>query len=214
MPLARLVSVLAPPLCVACGSAAPVHQPLCRECLLALRWLSAEQPAAGAGVQVWAAVSYEGAARALVRALKFRGAVALVDAMAAQMAANAPPGLLEGRALVPVPLHRSRHRRRGFNQAERIAVALSRRAALTVADCLERSGGGPRMTQVGKGREARLDALDGLFRMRPGVPVPRRALLVDDVVTTGSTLAACAGALVAAGVRDVEAIAYARTPGR
>jgi ComF family protein len=213
MPLARLLSLVAPPLCLACGAAAPLHQPLCRECLGDLRWLAFEQPP-GAGVPVWAAVSYEGPARALVRALKFRGAVSLVDAMAAQMAANAPPGLLEGRSLVPVPLHAARRRRRGFNQAEELARALSRRSGLPLAGCLERTGGGARTSQVGRGREERLDALEGRIRLRAGSLVPLRALLVDDVVTTGSTLAACAAALAGAGVREVCAIVYARTPGR
>jgi len=212
MPLAHLLSVLAPPLCVCCGSAASLHQPLCRACLGDLRWLSFEQPP-GAGVPVWAAVSYEGPARALVRALKFRGAVGLVDAMAAQMAANAPPGLLEGRSLVPVPLHPARRRRRGFNQAEQLAVRLARRAGLALSDCLERSAGGARSSQVGRGREERLRAVEGI-RMRAGAAVPLRVLLVDDVVTTGSTLAACAAALERAGVREVGAVVYARTPGR
>lgn len=212
MPLARLLSLLAPPLCVCCGSAASLHQPLCRACLGDLRWLSFEQPP-GAGVPVWAAVSYEGPARALVRALKFRGAVGLVDAMAAQMAANAPPGLLEGRSLVPVPLHPARRRRRGFNQAEQLAVRLARRAGLALSDCLERSAGGARSSQVGRGREERLRAVEGI-RMRAGAAVPLRVLLVDDVVTTGSTLAACAAALERAGVREVGAVVYARTPGR
>jgi len=214
MPLLRLLSLIAPPLCVACGSSASVHQPLCRECLLGLRWLAGEQSPAGPGLPVWAAVSYEGAARALVRALKFRGAVGLVDAMAAQMAANAPPGLLESCSLVPVPLHPSRRRRRGFNQAAQLATALSRRCGLPVADCLERTGGGARTSQVGKAREERLEALAGLIRLRANVPVPLRALLVDDVVTTGSTLVACAGALEAAGVRELGAVVYARTLGR
>ena len=212
MPLACLLSLLAPPLCVCCGSAAPLHQPLCRACLGDLRWLSFEQPP-GAGVPVWAAVSYEGPARALVRALKFRGAVGLVDAMAAQMAANAPPGLLEGRSLVPVPLHPARRRRRGFNQAEQLAVRLARRAGLALSDCLERSAGGARSSQVGRGREERLRAVEGI-RLRAGAAVPLRVLLVDDVVTTGSTLAACAAALERAGVREVGAVVYARTPGR
>lgn len=214
MPLARLLSLIAPPLCVACGSAAPVHQPLCRTCLGDLRWLSYDQPVAGAALPVWAAVSYEGPARALVRALKFRGAIGLVDALAAQIAANVPPGLLDGRSLVPVPLHPSRRRRRGFNQAEEIAKALARRCGLPLADCLERVGGGARASQVGKGRDERLDALDGLIGMRAGAPLPLRALLVDDVVTTGATLVSCAAALAAAGVREVGALVYARTPGR
>jgi ComF family protein len=213
VPLSRLLSLVAPPLCVACGAAARPHQPLCRECLGDLRWLSFEQPA-GAGVAVWAVVSYEGPARALVRALKFRGAVRLVDTMAAQMAANAPPGLLEGRSLVPVPLHAARQRRRGFNQAEKLARALARRTGLQVDDCLERTEGGARASQVGMTRDRRLTALEGSVRLRPGAPVPLRALLVDDVVTTGATLAACAAALASAGVREIGAVVYARTHGR
>ena len=213
MPLTRLLSLVAPPLCIACGSTCRVHDPLCGGCRRQLRWLGWDQPA-GAGVEVWAAVSYEGPAGALVRALKFRGAVRLVDAMAAQMAANAPPRLLEGVTLVPVPLHRARRRRRGFNQAEELARALSARSGLAVSDCLERPSAAARASQVGRARGDRLTALAGSVRMRRGAPVPLRALLVDDVVTTGATLAACAVALAAEGVRDVRAIAYARTPGR
>jgi ComF family protein len=213
MPLARLLSLVAPPLCVACGAAARVHEPLCRGCRAELRWLGWDQ-AAGVGVPTWAAVGYEGPARALVRALKFRGAVRLVEAMAAQMAANAPPDLLADRTLVPVPLGAARRRRRGFNQAEALARALARRTGLEVIDCLVRAGTGARASQVGLGRDERLGALDGSIRMRPGSPVPLRALLVDDVVTTGATLCACADALADAGVAEIGAIAYARTSGR
>jgi ComF family protein len=213
MPLARLLSLVAPPLCLACGAAAQVHQPLCRACRADMRWLAFEQ-AELPGPPVWAAVSYDGPARALVAALKFRGAIGVADAMAAQMAACAPPGLLEGRALVPVPLHPARRRRRGFNQAEELARALSRRTGLPLADCLRRTAGGARASQVGRGREERLGALDGAFRLRAESPVPMRALLVDDVVTTGATLAACAAGLESGGVRQVGAVVYARTPGR
>jgi ComF family protein len=213
MPFARLLAAIAPPLCVSCGAACRVHDPLCSSCRRGLRWLAAEQDG-GAAVEAWAAVGYEGPARALVGALKFRGAVRLADAMAAQMAANAPPGLLDGVTLVPVPLHRARRRRRGFNQAEQLARALAARSELRVSDCLERARGSARASQVGRGRNERLSALVGSVRLREGAPVPLRALLVDDVVTTGATLDACAAALARAGVRDIRAIVYARTPGR
>jgi ComF family protein len=206
--LRRLVSVLAPPLCVACGGAAGEREPLCAACRRALRWLGA-RPAAAAGVAVWAPVAYDGPARALVRALKFGGLPGMAATMASQMAANAPPGWLESGALVPVPLHPARLRRRGYNQAERLAAELSARTGLLVVHCLERSG--ETATQVGRGRTARLGSIEGRISARQGARVPDEIVLVDDVVTTGATLAACAAVC---GSRNVRAVAYARTPGR
>jgi ComF family protein len=179
---------------------------------------------------VWAPVAYEGPARGLVQALKFKGATRAAGAMAAQIAAQAPAGWLRADgpppgpaavarppqpavALVPVPLHPARRRRRGFNQAERLAAAVGARVGLAVSDCLERAG--PRGTQVGRDRAQRLSGIAGSIKLAPERAPPRqRAVLVDDVVTTGATLAACAAVLHANGAAEVVAIAYARTPGR
>jgi ComF family protein len=208
--LARLLSPLAPPLCWGCLRHAR-DGPLCRDCRIELTWLAPELVPVG-GVALFAPLAYERAARALVRSLKFRGALAVADPMAAQMAANVPPGLIDNGTLVPVPLHPARLRRRAFNQAERLASALARRTGLAVCDCLERSGSA--RPQVGRGRAERLRGIEGAVRVRPGAAAPPDALLVDDVVTTGATLAACAAALRAAGSERLAAIAYARTPGR
>jgi predicted amidophosphoribosyltransferase len=205
---AVIAALLAPPLCWSCGTYAPRGRALCRECRRALVFLPREAVAL-AGVRVWAPVAYEGPARDLVRALKFRGALALAREMAAIAVASAPDGLLRG-PLVPVPLHPVRMRRRGFNQAAVLARAIAERTGLAPADCLRRRGPGP--PQVGRGRGARLAGPAGSIEARG--PVPPAALLVDDVVTTGATLAACAMALREAGAREVSAIAFARTPGR
>jgi predicted amidophosphoribosyltransferase len=192
------------------------------------------------GVPVWAPVAYAGPARDLVRALKFRGATAVADAMAAQMAANAPARLLgaadaeacrraeaplgeaaaagaldraacaSAPVLVPVPLHPRRLRRRGYNQAGLIAAALARRVGLEVADCLARSGSAA--TQVGRDRSERRAGPAGSVELRGSVP--DRVVLVDDVATTGATLAACAAVARAAGAREVTALVFARTIGR
>jgi ComF family protein len=215
MPLGSLLapplgSILAPPLCWGCDGIARRGEPLCGSCRGALQRLSAE-PLWLSFVRVWAPVAYSGPARDLVRALKFRGAVGVADAIAAQIAANAPPEWLEGVTLVPVPLHPRRLRSRGYNQAAAIADALARRAGLQVSDCLVRSG--PARTQVGRHRAERRAGPAGSIEVRRA-DVPARVLLVDDVVTTGATLAACRAALVAAGSVQVDAAVFARTLGR
>ena len=206
--LGALLSVFAPPLCVACGDDAGRAAPLCRACRAELARTACATPVDGA-LGVWAPFRYDGPAGAVVRALKFGGRRGLADVMAAQLAAHAPPELLAG-ALVPVPLPRSRRRRRGFNQSALLARALGRRGGLPVVDCLTRSG--DPAPQVGRGRRERMAAPAGSFAVSG--PPPERALLVDDVVTTGSTLRACAQALRDAGCGPVWALAYARTPAR
>jgi ComF family protein len=203
-----LLDLLAPPLCWSCSSPAARGEPLCRACRRSLRFLPAA-PIALRGLDTWAPVTYDGAARDLVKALKFRAATGVAGAMAALIVANAPAVTLTG-TLVPVPLHPARRRTRPYNQAARLAEAISSRADLPLADCLRRTGADTR--QVGRGRTARLSGAAGAFEAT--APVPSGALLVDDVVTTGATLAACAAALRAAGTRQVGAIAFARTAGR
>jgi predicted amidophosphoribosyltransferase len=219
--LQRLLDLLVPPACLACR--APGGS-LCRACRDGLPWLPPDRcdkcglpspcgarcPARAAAFErSWAPVAYDGTARARVHALKLRGLIAAADLMAAQIAAGAPPELLAGGVLVPVPGHPQRRRRRGFDQAERIAAALSRRAGLPASGCLRRAGSAP--PQAGAGREQRLRRAGTAIGVDG--PSPERAVLVDDVHTTGATLDACARALKAAGSHTVIAVSYARTLG-
>jgi ComF family protein len=223
-----LLELLAPPLCWACAAPAPRRSALCLGCRALLRFLGPE-PVSLSGLPVWAPVAYEGPARHLVRALKFRAATQVAEAMASLVVANAPRALLPGSPalfsgppeapagapplgarLVPVPLHPDRLRRRGFNQATVLAEAIAARSGAAVDGCLTRAGAN--VPQVGRGRVARLAGPAGSFAAAR--PPPSRAVLVDDVVTTGATLAACAAALRAAGAIEVSALAFARTPGR
>jgi ComF family protein len=204
---------MAPPLCAGCGASAGAAEPLCGRCRARLRWLGpapvaigaepdtrGSPPAAGR-LLAWAPLAYEGPAQGVVRALKFQGAHRAATAMAAPIVANAPPGWLDGSAaLVPVPLHRKRARTRGYNQARLLADAIAARTGLAVHDCLAR--GGPARTQVGRDRGQRLAGIAGTIHLTRAPPC--RAVLVDDVITTGATLAACAEAL-AAGVAGVVA---------
>lgn len=202
--LAILIALVSPPLCIACGSGAGRAAPLCRDCRSGMR----RAPVSGS---CWAPFAYEGPAGALVRALKFGGRVGLADAMAAQIAALAPPELLRG-TVVPVPVHPAHSRRRGVDHAAELGRALARRAALPYQDCLARSG--DPLPQRGRGRRDRIRGPAGSIALRPGAAAPALALVVDDVVTTGATLAACTAALRAGGCQQIAQVAYARTTAR
>ncbi|HYZ30202.1 MAG TPA: double zinc ribbon domain-containing protein [Thermoleophilaceae bacterium] len=205
--LSKLIELMLPPLCIACGADAGRAAPVCRACRAQM-----EATAPRGSATPWGAFAYDGPAGALVRALKFGGRVAIADVMAAQIAALAPPELLQG-VVVPVPVHPAHSRRRGVDHAAALARALARRSRLPFADCLVRSGD-PR-PQVGRGRAARVRGPAGAISLRAGwTAPPERVLLVDDVVTTGATLAACAGALREAGSRQITTIVYARTTAR
>jgi len=223
---AELTAALAPPACLACRAPlADPHAELCVACRRALPWLgeprcprcglpapcgrTAGCPARAAAFErAWAPLAHAGPARQLVAALKFRGALPVARLMAAQIAATAPRELLDGAALVPVPLHPARRRARGFDQAALIAHALAARTGLPLAACLRRAGAPTR--QLGAGRSARRGAAERQ-RLHVRGAVPARALLLDDVHTTGATFEVCARALRAAGSRRVAVIAFCRT---
>ena len=221
--LAELLAVVVPPACVCCREAlARAELWLCASCTRALPWMPARAcprcglavhrggcPAAGAAfARAWAPLTHDGVARELVAALKFRGALPVAALMAAHMAANLPEAVRTGEpaALVPVPSQAVRARRRGFDPAGVLTAALAPRLGLPVVPCLRRRDRAGRQVGSSRVQRRRTGRLDVELR----APPPGRALLVDDVHTTGATLDACARALVAGGCREVVAITYTR----
>jgi ComF family protein len=222
----ELVSLIVPPLCVACLEPEFSKSALCPDCRARLVSLSdARCRRCGAPVardcdrcrecrgrslafaRAWSPFAYEGLSRRVVGALKSRGALAVAGFMGEEIARRAPSGLLEG-TLVPVPVHARRRRMHGCNPAREIAVALGRVTGSRFRDVLERTG--RPAPQVGLERSARLANARGSVALRSRASAPEQVVLVDDVYTTGATLDACARALCASGSKEVVAVTFAR----
>lgn len=152
------------------------------------------------------AVVWDPVAQAVVAALKDEGRREMAEWIARIVAEHVPrpPRAV---VLVPVPLARSRLEERGFNQAGLIARALGERWELPTADLLERVRDGP--PQRGSSISERRIQVRGAFRAAGPIRSPS-ACVVDDVVTTGATISACARELRRAGVAAVGAVAFAR----
>jgi predicted amidophosphoribosyltransferase len=195
---------IAPPLCAACGRSCRPEAVVCTRCG---RRLAAAEPLLGKGPpgldRAWSSAPHEGVARSLVAALKFRRLLPVADLMADRIQWLAPAHMLSG-AIVPVPPAPSRLRRRGFDPAGELAAALAERLDSPLETCLARRGG---RRQVGRRRAERIGQPPQIHSTGTA---PRSVLLVDDVLTTGATMTACAQALRSAGAARVVAITFAR----
>jgi len=161
----------------------------------------------------WCA-SFSGPVRAALHDLKYAGERRLAEPLGIAIARRWALVGTGTELVVPVPVHAERERRRGYDQAALIAAVVARCLGLPLALALER--GRATVAQFELDRDERAANVAGAFRLRASDPRAARAvvgrwiLLVDDVVTTGATLAACAAALEAAGARAVSAVAVAR----
>ncbi len=218
------------PVCATCRSRLPrLNPPHCKRCQVTRRLdlpgmdgcaACAEWPDSLAGA---AAPFYmTGVASRVVHALKYEGSTALVDWMAGSMEPSTRR-LLAGRkpVLVPIPMSKARLRERGYNQAGLLAESLARIAGWGTCLLLQRSQ--TSRAQATLTRSERAENVAGSVSViPPAVLLARQSrsraqpedraslLLVDDVLTTGSTAGACAGALAAAGFSCVGVVTFAR----
>jgi len=232
--LARIGRALLPPRCLVCGQAGSAGHDLCAACIAALPWNEAccarcglpmpeATPACGRCLRkpppldrVIAVFRYAFPAAELLPRLKFHQDLAAGRELAAAMRAHIARILDESpprpQALIAVPLHPSRLRQRGYNQALELARPLASAFAIPLlVDGLRRVRATPAQSELGA--LARRRNPRGAFAVGDG-KLPAHVALVDDVMTTGATLHECARALRHAGVQRVDAWVAARVPVR
>lgn len=232
--LLPVADLLFPPRCPLCGEALAAQSGVCATCWAELAIpgepsCSACQRPFGDGIShgavcavcladppkhagIAAGTLYNDASRKLVLALKHGGRIALAPLLARLILAQLPEEVGPDWLVVPVPLHRWRLWRRGFNQAALLAgeIARARDAQLVVDGLVRRKRTRP---LGGLGKAARARVLSGAIAVNPrrlGRLKGAQVLLVDDVLTSGATSGACISALRRAGVKQVRLACFAR----
>jgi ComF family protein len=229
-----VIGLVYPPSCIACQAATGEAHALCAACWSRLRFIERPycerlgtpfpvdwgqpllSPAALADPPVFqrarAVALYDDTARALVHRLKYGDRLDLAPALGGMMARAGAELLAEADVIVPVPLHRWRLWKRRFNQAMALARVVSRASAVPCDPFLlarvKRT-----ISQVGLTKAQRQENLQGAFRVPAEAKArlkDRRVLLVDDVLTTGSTANAAARALLRGGAASVDVLSFAR----
>jgi ComF family protein len=231
--LRAFVDILFPPCCAGCGAplaagilcpdcaplVAPLRSPRCPRCGVPFdgagpdhdcgRCILAPPPFASTS----ASFRYEGPVADGLRALKYGPRPERAEPLA-EIWRQACGPLPEADLAVPVPLHPAKLRARGFNQAVLLARPLLRARRVPFAPLVLRRTAAAR-SQAGLPLAERRRAPRGLFALAPRAAphvAGRCVLVVDDVMTTGATVAECARVLVAAGAAEVHALVLARTP--
>jgi ComF family protein len=232
--LRAIASLLYPPACTICSASVAAGEYLCGECDAKITHIvppfcaKCSEPFAGAISSAFicancahrtlhfdaavAAYRSRGIVRRVILDFKYGRQIHLRHPVARWLVAALDDDRLRGRRfniIIPVPLHPARERQRGFNQAGLLAELLSAHMSIQARPALERIR--YTTTQTAFDRAERMENLHGAFRLRKNADVrDLHVLLIDDVLTTGSTLSECARILKEAGARSVHAATAAR----
>jgi ComF family protein len=205
--LDQLLAFIFPDRCAGCGRAGDLLCPACRGRLRPYPGPARRMPETLEAVHV--GYVFDGALRRAVHMLKYRGARRIARPLGRALAGQLAGCAAGAEGVMAVPLHPHRLAQRGYNQAEELARELAQRWGLPLCPGLVRV----RAT----GQQAHLNSPDrainvrGAFAWGLATPPPTSVILVDDVLTTGATMGACAEALILAGANHVYGVALARS---
>lgn len=205
--LDTILRTLFPDRCASCKALGQLFCPTCQAQLQTYPGRMQHIPAALSDVYI--GYVFAGPLRDAVHAMKYHHRRRMAEPLGYLLTeALAASGLIAD-ALIPIPMHKSRLAERGFNQATELALQLGKLCAIPMLDGLERI----RATE----QQARLNSIQrasnvqGAFLWTCSQPPPARILLIDDVLTTGATMNACAEALGHAGAERIYGLALARS---
>ncbi len=151
---------------------------------------------------------YDGPAAAMIKSLKYNGMLDLAPILADHLAEFWKSAGTDVDMVIPVPLSEKRQAERGFNQSALIAKAFSKKTGIPFrSDVLKKTVHTP--TQVGLNADQRRENLSGVFAAEDMFVKGQRILLIDDVMTTGSTFAECSAVLLDAGAKTVNCLSAA-----
>lgn len=225
--LRKAVRAVFSPRCLLCGESGAEGRDLCRACAQALPWndsacLRCALPLSAPGIcgaclqrpppltETHAAFVYGFPLDRLVPRFKFHNDLA-AGRLLSELMLQGVSGLPKPSALVPVPLHDSRLRQRGYDQARELAKSLARALQIPLlSEVLVRTRATAPQSELDA--SARQRNLRRAFEVRPDAVLPDHVVLIDDVMTTGATLEAAAKRLRRAGVARVDAWVCARVP--
>ena len=202
----RFLDALFPyiPKCVGCGVEKGAQDSICSKCEAELFALAAGW-ARDCALPAYSLYWYDGIAARVVRGYKYGNKRWLSEFMTERME-QAAKSLGGFDAVCPVPLHEKRRKSRGFDQAELLAKRIAQELNVPFVAGASRTRN--TRTQTKLNREQRRENMQGAFV--PAATLAGRVLLIDDVLTTGATAAACAQALVQAGAGSVTLLTFAR----
>jgi len=202
--LNSLLNLIFPPRCEVCRKGS--EEPLCSECFSQITFM---KPQLG----IYSASVYDGVLRDAIHRFKFQKRKNLAGPLGVLLVkylSHTPDFSMEEiDCIIPVPLHRKRQRQRGYNQAELLAQVISKYYEVPVVSALERTK--DTHPQFDLPREERLTNVKGAFKVSdPKAVYNKKIILLDDIFTTGSTIAECSKTLKIAGARSVEVLTLSR----